>query len=116
MAVVVLDAGGHASTVDTVRAVLAQTPSPEVIVVSVGGGDIDRQLAAAGIDVMVVQSVDRLSLSSASNIGAAATDAPQFAVLPRDCIVEPGSPARAVATTRRCGSPVVDRRPPVGRG
>ncbi|MCC7243723.1 MAG: glycosyltransferase family 2 protein [Acidobacteria bacterium] len=115
MAVVVLDAGGHASTVDTVRAVLAQTPSPEVIVVSVGGGDIDRQLAAAGIDVMVVQSVDRLSPSSASNIGAAATDAPQFAVLPRDCIVEPGWVAahlRAHAEGAAVVSSPVRRRAP----
>lgn len=90
MAVVVMDVGGQPVTVEAVRSLLAQNPMPEVVVVSSGGGDIDRQLAGTGIDVMVVQSAQRLLPGAARNVGMAATSAPYVGFLACDCLARPG--------------------------
>lgn len=90
MAVVVMDVGGEPVTVEAVGSLLAQDPTPEVVVVSSGGGDIDRQLANAGMDVMVLQSARRLLPGAARNVGIAATHAPCVGFLAGDCLARPG--------------------------
>ena len=76
--------------VEAVRSLLEQEPVPEVVVVNSGGGNARATLAAAGLDVPVVESEERLLPGGARNAGIAATTAPYVAFLAGDCRAEPG--------------------------
>ena len=90
LAAVVMDVGGQPETVEAVASLLAQTPRPEVVVVSSGGGDLERQIALAGHDVTVVQVSRVLMPGGARNVGLAASEAPVVGFLAGDSIARPG--------------------------
>lgn len=75
---------------DAVRSVLAQNIPVDVVVVNSGGGDPERQLRAASIDVPVHSVVQRLYPGAARNLGIGLTRAPYVAFLAADCIAAPG--------------------------
>lgn len=89
-AAVAMDIGGRPETVDAVASLVAQTPRPHVVVVSSGGGDLEVQLARAGLDATVVLVSTSLLPGAARNVGLAATDAPFVGFLAGDCIAQPG--------------------------
>jgi glycosyltransferase involved in cell wall biosynthesis len=97
IAAIVMDVGGRPETVDAVASLLAQTPSPEVVVVSSGGGDLDRQIAQAGHDVTVVQVSRRLMPGGTRNVGLAASEAPWVGFLAGDSLAQPGWAAGRLA-------------------
>lgn len=90
LAAIVMDVGGQADTVAAVGSLLAQSPRPEVVVVSSGGGDLDVQLARAGLDATVVQVSTSLLPGATRNVGLAASDAPYVGFLAGDCLARPG--------------------------
>jgi glycosyltransferase involved in cell wall biosynthesis len=97
IAAIVMDVGGRPETVDAVASLLAQTPAPEVVVVSSGGGDLDRQIAQAGHDVTVVQVSRRLMPGGTRNVGLAASEAPWVGFLAGDSLAQPGWAAGRLA-------------------
>jgi glycosyltransferase involved in cell wall biosynthesis len=76
--------------VDAVRSVITQRPPIEVVVVNSGGGDPDARLAAAGLEVPVINRAEPLYPGDARNLGIDATNAPFVAFLAADCVAEPG--------------------------
>lgn len=87
--------------VDAVRSVLDQDVPVEVVVVNSGGGDPAARLAAAGLDVPVYTSVERMYPGGARNVGIDATHAPYVAFLAADCLAEPGWAAARLREHRR---------------
>lgn len=97
LAAVVMDVGGRPETVEAVASLLAQTPRPEVVVVSSGGGDLDQRIARAGHDVTVVQVSRVLMPGGTRNVGLAASDAPWVGFLAGDSLARPGWAAGRLA-------------------
>src|SRR5262249_39445175 len=85
LACVVLSLENEPGLVDAVRSILAQRPTPEVVVVNSGGGDPASTLRAAGIDVPVIDVRRRLLPGAVRNLGIGATSAPVVAFLAADC-------------------------------
>jgi glycosyltransferase involved in cell wall biosynthesis len=81
---------GRATLPAAVRSLLAQDVSAEILVVHSGDGDIEAQLATAGLHVRVIRSEQRLFPGGARNLGIASTRAPYVAFLADDCLAEPG--------------------------
>ncbi|MEZ5285384.1 MAG: glycosyltransferase [Vicinamibacterales bacterium] len=115
LAVVVMDVGGQHDAVEAVASLVAQSPRPEIVVVSSGGGNLDEQLAAVGLEVTVVQVSSLLMPGAARNVGLAATDAPYVAFLAGDCVARPrwvaGRLAAHAAGADIVASAVVNHRP-----
>jgi glycosyltransferase involved in cell wall biosynthesis len=97
LAAVVMDVGGRPETVEAVASLLAQTPRPEVVVVSSGGGDLDQRIARAGHDVTVVQVSRVLMPGATRNVGLAASDAPWVGFLAGDSLARAGWAAGRLA-------------------
>jgi glycosyltransferase involved in cell wall biosynthesis len=76
--------------VDAVRSVLQQGVAMEVVVVNSGGGDPQRRLMAAGLDLPVHSVDQRLYPGAARNLGIHLTRAPYVAFLAADCMAMPG--------------------------
>jgi glycosyltransferase involved in cell wall biosynthesis len=114
LACVVLSFRNQPGLVEAVRSVVRQEPRAEVVVVNSGGGGAAATLAAAGLDVPVVERQERLYPGAARNLGIEATEAPYVAFLASDCRAEPGwvsgrlkghlngAPAVATAITNPC--------------
>jgi GT2 family glycosyltransferase len=90
LAVAVLGRGPEPGLVDAVRSVLAQDPTPEVVVVHSDGPSPSGALRRAGLDVPVVHRAGRLMPGAARNLGVEASDAPWIAFLAGDCLARPG--------------------------
>jgi glycosyltransferase involved in cell wall biosynthesis len=90
MAVVVISYRGRSTLPAAVQSLLEQGVAAEIVVAHSGGGDVEGQLAAAGLDVRVVKSDQRLLPGGARNLGIASTHAPYVAFLADDCFAEPG--------------------------
>ena len=101
LARVVLSLANEPGLVDAVRSVLAQRPTPEVVVVNSGGGDPASTLRAAGTDVLLIDIAERLLPGAVRNLGIAATSAPFVAFLAADCIADPGWAAARLAAHER---------------
>jgi N-acetylglucosaminyl-diphospho-decaprenol L-rhamnosyltransferase len=98
-AAVVVNYNAGPALVDCVGSVLAQRPSPELVVVDNAStdGSLDG-LRRAHPGVRVVQSGGNLGYARAANLGIAATDAPLVAVLNPDTVL--GSGTGRVLTAR----------------
>jgi glycosyltransferase involved in cell wall biosynthesis len=90
LACVVLSLRTEPGLVGAVRSVLASAPRPEVVVVDSGGGDVERALASAGLEVPSISRPEPLYPGAVRNLGVAATSARYVAFLAADCIAEPG--------------------------
>lgn len=90
LSVVVLSLRAPATVVAAVASLLAQQPTPEVIVVNSGGGDARRRLQDAGLDAIVVEHAGRLMPGGARNLGIDAAHGRYVAFLADDCLAEPG--------------------------
>lgn len=90
LACVVLGLGNPPELPDAVRSLLTQSEPVEVVVVNSAGGGAATALAAAGLDVPVIERVERLLPGAVRNLGIAATRAPFIAFLAADCWAEPG--------------------------
>jgi glycosyltransferase involved in cell wall biosynthesis len=90
MAVVVISYRGRKTLPAAVRSVLDQDVAAEIVVAHSGEGDVERQLAGAGLEVRIVKSAGRLFPGGARNLGIAVTRAPYVAFLADDCLAEPG--------------------------
>lgn len=90
LACIVLSYRNEPGLVDAVRSVLVQDEPVELLVVNSGGGDPARRLAAAGLNVPVVNRPDRLYAGGARNIGIRESRAPFVAFLAADCVALPG--------------------------
>ena len=90
LAVVVISLGNEPSPVEAVRSLLTQGPAAEIVVVNSGGGGAGDSLAAAGLEVEVIECPERLPPGAARNLGIGATQAPFVAFLAADCLAEPG--------------------------
>ena len=95
---VVLDVGGQPTLADAVRSVASQCPSPEIVVVSSGGGEAPRIVAETGVEATVITSARRLLPGAARNLGVAASHGPYVSFLAGDCIAEPGWVAGRLAS------------------
>ena len=90
IAVIVLSYKGRATLAAAVRSLCAQEISAEIVVVHSGGGEVEAQLAGAGLKVRVIKSEARLFPGAARNLGIRETRAPFVAFLADDCTAEPG--------------------------
>lgn len=88
------------------RSLLAQSEPVEVVVVSSASSGAASALAAAGLDVPVVERSERLLPGGVRNLGIAATRAPFLAFLAADCWAEPGW-AAARLRAHRAGAEAV---------
>ncbi|MEP6978407.1 MAG: glycosyltransferase family A protein [Thermoleophilia bacterium] len=91
IACVVLSLADEPGLVAAVGSLLDQSPPPdELVVVNSGGGTPARALAAAGLDVRLVDQAPRLNPGAVRNLGIAATTARYVAFLAADCVALPG--------------------------
>ena len=90
LACIVLGLGNPPELPEAVRSLLTQDEPIEVAVVNSAGGGAAASLAAAGLDVPVIERAERLFPGAARNLGIAATRAPFIAFLAADCWAEPG--------------------------
>ena len=90
-AAVVVNYNAGPALADCVASLLAQEPSPELVVVDNAStdGSVER-LRQAHPGVRVVRSGGNLGYARAANLGIAATDAPVVAVLNPDTVLRPG--------------------------
>jgi N-acetylglucosaminyl-diphospho-decaprenol L-rhamnosyltransferase len=97
-AAVVVNYNAGAALTDCVGSVLAQEPSPELVVVDNAStdGSVDG-LRRAHPGVRVVHSGGNLGYARAANLGIAATAAPVVAVLNPDTVLRPGTGAAVAA-------------------
>ena len=86
----VLSLGDEPGLVDAVRSLIGQSEPVEIVVVNSGGGDPAARLAAAGIDVAVVNRERRLYPGAVRNIAIELTRAPYVSFLAADCLALPG--------------------------
>jgi glycosyltransferase involved in cell wall biosynthesis len=89
-----------------VRSLLDQEERVELIVVNSGGGDPAGRLRAAGLEVRVIDTPERLLPGAARNAGIESTSAPYVAFLAADCVATPGW-ASARLAWHRAGADVV---------
>ena len=106
LACAVLSLGSPPELLDAVRSLLAQSEPVEIVVVSSAGGGAASALAAAGLDVPVIERTERLFPGAARNLGIASTRAPYLAFLAADCWAEPGW-AAARLRSHRAGAAAV---------
>jgi glycosyltransferase involved in cell wall biosynthesis len=90
MAVVVMAYEAPFSLIAAVHSILGQDSDSEIVVVNSGGGDVHRLLAAAGINVKVIESSRRLLPGGTRNLGINSTKARFVAFLASDCTAEAG--------------------------
>jgi glycosyltransferase involved in cell wall biosynthesis len=90
LACAVLAVGNPPALLAAVRSVIDQSEPVEVVVVSSGGTGAAATLAAAGLDVQVIEIAGRVLPGAARNRGIAATTAPYVSFLAADCTAEPG--------------------------
>lgn len=103
---VIISFGPRATLPAAVRSVVEQDERAEIVVVHSGAGDPRALLAAAGLDVPVVVSAERLYVGGARNLGIEQTTAPIVAFLADDCTAEPGW-VRERRTAHRVGHAAV---------
>lgn len=113
LAVVVISLRAPASLIDTVASLLAQDVDVEVVVVNSGGGHAAAKLAAAGLDVTVIEREERLLPGVARNVGIRATTAEYVAFLASDCRAAPGWAAKRLAKHRNGSAAVASALLPV---
>jgi glycosyltransferase involved in cell wall biosynthesis len=89
LACVVLSLGNPPELAAAVRSLVEQSEPVEVVVVN-SAGSAAASLAAAGLEVPIVEHAERLLPGAARNLGIAATRAPYIAFLAADCLAEPG--------------------------
>jgi glycosyltransferase involved in cell wall biosynthesis len=85
----VLSLENEPGLVDAVRSLDTQSEAVEIVVVNSGGGDPAARLFAAGLDVPVVNRLERLYPGAVRNIGIEHTLAPYVSFLAADCIALP---------------------------
>lgn len=90
LACVVISRRNPPELVDAVRSILSQDEEVEIVVANSDGGNPSEALRAVGLDVEVVNRVQRLLPGAARNLGIEATRAPYVSFLAADCIAEPG--------------------------
>lgn len=73
-----------------VRSVLQQAVPVELVVVNSGGGDPERRLREAGLDVVVHSVAHRLYPGAVRNLGIGLTQASYVSFLAADCMASPG--------------------------
>ena len=106
IACIVVSYRSQRDMVAAVRSILVQDVPVEVVVVNSGGGEPTAALAAAGIDVPVIDHPERLFYGGAANLGIAATTAPLVSLLAADCVAEAGWLAARIER-HRSGASVV---------
>jgi len=106
IACIVVSYRSQRDMVAAVRSILVQDVPVEVVVVNSGGGEPAAALAAAGIDVPVIDHPERLFFGGAANLGIAATTAPLVSLLAADCVAEAGWLAARIER-HGSGAPVV---------
>lgn len=115
IAVIILSYKAPETLIAAVRSVCTQAISAELVVVNSGGGEAGQKLAAAGLNVRVIESSARLLPGGARNLGIASTRAALVAFLADDCVARPGwlkerlrahrEGAAAVASALLCHKP-----------
>lgn len=106
LAVIVIGCRAPASLVDSVRSLIDQGLTLEIVVVNSGGGDAKSLLSDAGVDMPVIEIAQPVFVGAARNIGIAATTAPFVAFLADDCLACPGW-AEARIRRHSAGAPTV---------
>jgi glycosyltransferase involved in cell wall biosynthesis len=90
LACVIISLRNQPGLARAVRSIYEQQPRPEIVVVNSDGGDPYASLCEAGLDVPVVNCVQRLLPGGARNLGIGVTRAPFVSFLAGDCTAEPG--------------------------
>jgi glycosyltransferase involved in cell wall biosynthesis len=90
LSVVVLSYRNEGTVLAAVDSLLAQEPTPEIVVSHSGGGPTPALLARERPEVRVVTCEHRRSCSEARNAGIGAVDTPWIGFLEADCMAEPG--------------------------
>ncbi len=115
LSVVVIALDAQPELVDAVRSLIGQVPAPEIIVVNSGQPGAAVLLAAAQLDVTVVESSCRLFAGAARNVGIAASHGIFVSFLAADCLAQPGWVAARLeshhAGADLVSSPVVNAHP-----
>jgi glycosyltransferase involved in cell wall biosynthesis len=106
LACVVMSLRNEPGLVDAVRSIVEQSDAVETLVVNSGGGDPQAHLRSAGLDIPVINRVERLLPGGARNLGIAATRSRYVAFLAADCVAQPGWAAGRLREHRR-GADVV---------
>ena len=90
LACVILSLRDEPGLAAAVRSLLSQDTPIELVVVNSDGGTPSETLRRAGLDVPVIDRVERLNPGAVRNLGIAATRAPYVSFLAADCLAEPG--------------------------
>ena len=106
LACVILSLRSEPGLVDAVRSIIGQSDEVETVVVNSGGGDPEERLGRAGLNVRIINHVQRLLPGGARNLGVAATRARYVAFLAADCLAQPGWAAGRLRE-HRAGADVV---------
>jgi glycosyl transferase family 2 len=96
LACVVMSLGDEPGLSAAVRSLLDQSEPTEIVVVNSGGGNPAGTLAAADVDVPVINLPERLYPGAVRNIGIEKTRARNVAFLEADCVALPGWAAARV--------------------
>ncbi|UVK40819.1 glycosyltransferase family 2 protein [Mesorhizobium sp. AR10] len=115
LAVIVIGHRAPARIVEAVTSLLGQNTPLEIVVVNSGGGEARALLAAAGLEVPVIEVSRTLFVGAARNVGIAATQAPFVGFLADDCLACPGWAEtrlrRHLAGDRAVASAIVNSHP-----
>jgi hypothetical protein len=101
LACAVLSLGADPRLIGAVRSLQKQSVKMEIVVVNSGGGEPERLLRSAGIEVPVIDRPVRLFPGAVRNLGIDATRAPYVSFLAADCRAERGWAAGRLAAHRR---------------